>query len=198
MNVRFKTTLLVTLLSVSPAMAELTPRVEPDRPVRFHGEVGVLSMLPLLGDPSLQLGVGVEVSALRLTVLARMNTPGRMSTLSASSLFVGGERFDVFWGGESSLVVRFRPVASLGLDVNAGVGFERFSLRSSDGAGEVTNGFAGLGVGYAFTFFDRIFLRLGGAATFLFGGPPRIQVGSQETRLSWGFVSPEVQFGLRL
>jgi hypothetical protein len=182
----------LVLCLAAPARAE--------RELTFPVELGLFSLTPVGGDPSIQLGIGVEVARLRTTVMLRANSGSELNDLGARTLFESGDDLTVRWRGESSLVVRVRPFAALGLAVSAGIGYERFTLSpaaSSDAAITLDNGFAVLGLSYQLDLSRQTYLRAGAAFVALFGDDQDHMVGDVVTSYRAGFVSPDLVFGVR-
>ncbi|MGF1509820.1 MAG: hypothetical protein ACFB9M_10010 [Myxococcota bacterium] len=192
----------LVLVIASPASArateEATSGPASTRPIRLVLQISALDPLPLIGDPSLQVLLGAEYVPWRLQALVRASLPRRLNDVAASSVFENGNDFRVEWGGETSFVARWRPFATLGLDVQGGLGFERFELFPEDApatAEVVETGFALAGVGYTVGLWGPFHARAGGSFVFLFGGDPPETVGDIPTDLEFGFFSPEFLLG---
>jgi hypothetical protein len=184
--------LFLSLCHVVPARAE--------REVAFPVELGLFSLTPVGGDPSIQLGIGVEITRLRTAVMLRANPGGELNDLGARTLFENGDDLTVRWRGESSLSVRVRPFAALGLALQAGIGYERFTLSppsSSEGAITLDNGFAVFGVSYQLDLPGQAYLRAGAALVALFGDDQDHVVRDVVTSYRAGFVTPDLVFGVR-
>ena len=182
--------------------AAVAPDVRADdvpapRAVHYQAEAGT-GVPWFAGDQTLSFTVGAELAAWRLAVLLRVQLPQTLSEVARSSVFENGKDLEVRWHGETALVFRQRPSATLGLDVQVAVGYERFDLTSASAAGMTTttsNGFATVGAGWVLKPSPRTYLRPGVSVVFLFGGGGDRRIGDVDTGYKTLFVNPELAFG---
>lgn len=178
--------------------------------LQFVAEVGVLPLTGLLGDPSLAGRAGLFVPSVRTTFYAGGNTPYALSERATESLFSNGDDFDAYLKYLVYLEARYHLSGRrlTGWYTEMSIGYEAFEVRprgtgrdEAEAAGltnTVENAFLGISPGYTVHLFSgRVTLTTGARAVFLVGGPNDEAVGGVSIDYRWGFVAPEVRFGVR-
>lgn len=190
---------ILAVLALLLALEATAHAADEERPVRVRAELGVIPLLSITGDPNLQVLLGAELVPLRLTLLLKAQLGQRLSDVGAASIFEDGDDLRVRWRGETAFVARFRPFASLGLELQGGAGRESFELEPKDRPAlpsVVPTAFATAGLGWVLHLVAGVYARPGASVVFLLSEGQRT-VGTETTHLRWGFLSPELFVGVQ-